>query len=402
MLRKLVYLSILGPERDEVEAAARLAPIRTLDGYGRFERPPPDAPSISAADAAKAAAPERRPGFYGAPDAPLAVNAVTLADRLAPLDIGAAKVAPYVADPPLRFGPAILAIALLLLVIDAIASLILSGKLRPAAAALALVLAPLAGGDRARAGPLDAPIDVKVEDAALKTRLAFVRTGDPEVDRIAERGLKGLTEELIRRTAIEPAAPVAVDPQTDDLSVYPLLYWPIVAGATAPSEEALANIENFMRYGGLIVFDTRDDERAVAGAETPERAALKDILGQLDIPPLTPLPKDHVLTRSFYLKVEDLPGRTRGEPVWVQAEGSANDGVTPLVIGGRDWASAWAVDDLGRPLRPMSGRGSCSNDAITVQECAFRAGINIAMVAYTGNYKADQVHTPILLKRLER
>ena len=27
-----------------------------------------------------------------------------------------------------------------------------------------------------------------------------------------------------------------------------------------------------------------------------------------------------------------------------------NDGVTPVVIGGNDWASAWATDDNGIPL----------------------------------------------------
>ena len=66
-----------------------------------------------------------------------------------------------------------------------------------------------------------------------------------------------------------------------------------------------------MRFGGLIVFDTRDDERAVAGTETPEREALQAILRRLDIPPLTPLPPDHVLLRSFYL-LPDLPGWSRG------------------------------------------------------------------------------------------
>ncbi len=33
---------------------------------------------------------------------------------------------------------------------------------------------------------------------------------------------------------------------------------------------------------------------------------------------------------------------------------------------------------------------------------AMRAGVNMAMVAFTGNYKLDQVHTPILLERLGR
>ena len=208
-------------------------------------------------------------------------------------------------------------------------------------------------------------------------------------------GLAALGRELIRRTAIEPAPPIGIDIETDDLSVYPMLYWPIVAGVPAPSEAALSNIETFMRFGGLIVFDTRDDERAVAGLETPERAALREILSQVDAPPLAPLPEDHVLTRSFYL-LKDLPGRMRNNVVWVQSQGTANDGVTPLIIGGRDWAGAWAADDFGRPLRPMARGGE------RAREMSYRAGINIVMVAFTGNYKSDQVHTPILLERLGR
>ncbi|MEE2690934.1 MAG: DUF4159 domain-containing protein [Pseudomonadota bacterium] len=394
MLRKLTFLSALGPTRGESAVEARLAPIRTLDGFGRFERPAPDAASITARQAADGAAPGRPPGFYGAPEAPVAVNAVAPAFRFAPLAVTGARIAAYSVEPPTRLAPPIFVAALLLLLIDALATLFLSGRLRFAAAALALIFV-LPSPDVA-AQPLDAPIDARAEAAALTTRLAYVRTGDPDVDRLSEAGLAALSRELYRRTSVEPAPPTAVDPETDDLSVYPMIYWPMVAGAQAPSDAALANVENFMRFGGLIVFDTRDDERAVAGLETPERAALKEILGQIDVPPLMPLPPDHVLTRSFYL-LDDLYGRMRNNPVWVQAaEGGPNDGVTPLIIGGRDWAGAWATDRFGAPMRPIARGGE------RARELAFRAGINIVMVAFTGNYKSDQVHTPILLERLGR
>lgn len=393
MLRKLTFLSVLGPDRAEAETEARLAPLRVLDGFGRFERPAPDLASVTAREAAMGPAPGRPPGFYGAPEAPLAINAVGPDDPFEPLAVSGVPVAPYAEAPPVRFAPPLFVAALILLLIDALATLFLAGRLRFAAAALALVaLAPM---DGTRAQPLDAPIDSKAREAAIATRLAYVQTGDPETDRLSEAGLAALSRELYRRTAVEPASPTPVDPETDDLSVYPMLYWPVVAGAAAPSETALANIENFMRFGGLILFDTRDDERAVAGVETPERAALRDILGQIDVPPLTPLAQDHVLTRSFYL-LDDLPGRMRGNPVWVQSHGEANDGVTPLIIGGRDWAGAWATDSFGRPLRPIPRGGE------RTREMAYRAGINIVMVAYTGNYKSDQVHTPILLERLGR
>lgn len=395
MLRKLTFLSALGPAREEAQAEARLAPLRALDGFGRFERPKPDAAGILAREAPLGAAPGRPPGFYGAPEAPVAVNAVAANFSFEPLDAPAARIAPYADAPPVRLAPPLFIAALALLLADALATLLLSGRLRFAAAAVAAAVLAIPAPDAA-AQPLDPPIDQKTLAAALTTRLAYVRTGDPELDRLSEAGLAALSRELFRRTSVEPAAPVAVDPETDDLSVYPMLYWPIAVGARAPSEAALANIENFMRFGGLILFDTRDDERAIAGLETPERAALREILAQIDVPPLTPLPREHVLTRSFYL-LDDLHGRMRNNPVWVQAATDGpNDGVTPLIIGGRDWAGAWATDRFGQPMRPVARGGE------RARELSYRAGINIVMVAFTGNYKSDQVHTPILLERLGR
>jgi hypothetical protein len=73
-----------------------------------------------------------------------------------------------------------------------------------------------------------------------------------------------------------------------------------------------------------------------------------------------------------------------------------NDGVTPVVIGGNDWASAWAVDSTGAPLLPV-GRGAAGDEQ---REYAYRFGINLIMHVLTGNYKSDQVHVPALLERL--
>jgi hypothetical protein len=199
---------------------------------------------------------------------------------------------------------------------------------------------------------------------------------------------------LARRTSLEPGTPAAIDLEADDLSVYPFLYWRVLPAAAPPSEAALANVENFMRFGGLVIFDTADDERALPGVSTPEQEALRAILTRLDAPPLTELPADHVLKRSFYL-LDDLPGRADRNPVWVQALSGANDDVTPLIIGGRDWAGAWAAGEFGDPLKPMRG-------GTRARELAYRAGVNMAMVAFTGNYKSDQVHTNALLKRIER
>jgi hypothetical protein len=73
-----------------------------------------------------------------------------------------------------------------------------------------------------------------------------------------------------------------------------------------------------------------------------------------------------------------------------------NDGVTPVIIGGNDWAAAWAVDGTGAALYPV-GRGLAGQDQ---RELAYRFGINVVMHVLTGNYKSDQVHVPALLERL--
>ncbi len=398
MLRRLTFLSELGPEAVEDGADALYPPLRLLNGEGRLTRPDDSARAISAADLELAPSPMRAPGFYGAPEAPLALNAVSADAPFEPIAVPGVATALYEAAPPAALSPPLYLIALVLLLADGVLALALSGRLgwrgAAAAALMAFSIAPLSP-NQAAAQPLDPPIETRTMEAALSTRLAFIQSGDPSIDRLAEQGLAALSRELYRRTAVEPAAPDSVDPDTDDLSVYSFLYWPIAPNAPTPSDAALANIENFMRFGGLLVIDTRDDERAVSAGSTPEGAALQRILGALDIPPLTPVDNKHVLTRSFYL-LDTLNGRANNNPVWVEADSSgSNDGVTALIIGGRDWAGAWATDSFGRPVRPRGAGGGPR-----ARELAYRAGVNMVMVAFTGNYKSDQVHTPILLERL--
>ena len=138
------------------------------------------------------------------------------------------------------------------------------------------------------------------------------------------------------------------------------------------------------------------------GSATQSKA-LSRLIGQLDVPPLEPVPETHVLTKSFYL-MRDFPGRWDGGTLWVEAqpEGEADrsersrrtDGVSSIVVTSNDLASAWALDEHNRPLYATVPGGEVQ------REMAFRAGVNLVMYALTGNYKADQVHVPALLERL--
>jgi hypothetical protein len=133
--------------------------------------------------------------------------------------------------------------------------------------------------------------------------------------------------------------------------------------------------------------------------------ALRAILSSLDIPELEPVPRDHVLTKTFYL-LKDFPGRFNGGQLWVEALPAANedeppsrparagDGVSSIIITSNDLAGAWALHQDGQPMLPLVSAEPRQ------RELAFRAGVNIVMYTLTGNYKADQVHVPALLERL--
>jgi len=248
--------------------------------------------------------------------------------------------------------------------------------------------------------------DPRLIRAADEVALAYVVTGDAEVDKASDAGLRGISRVMTDRTTVEPGEPIGIDLDRDDLSLLTFLYWPVTDSQPMPGPQAYVRLNHFLRSGGMILFDTRDGD--IAGLGGPNgSAALQRLAAPLDIPPLAPIPTDHVLTRSFYL-LHDFPGRYQGLEVWAEAppagaeaaEGvpfrSLNDGVSPVIIGGNSWAEAWAIGDNGMPLFSV-GSGL---EGEHQREMAYRFGVNLIMYVLTGNYKSDQVHVPALLERL--
>jgi hypothetical protein len=236
-----------------------------------------------------------------------------------------------------------------------------------------------------------------VVQATSELRLAYIRTGVDDVDAESRDGLAGLNQILNRRTAVETADPMAVDVETDELIFFPLLYWPVTADQPAPSAQAVERINRYIETGGTILFDTRDAGDGTPGtygsaAQSAER--LKTLVAGVKIPPLVPIPPDHVLTKSFYL-MHEFPGRWNNGQLWVEpAEDRVNDGVSSVIVGGNDWAGAWAIDGDGHPEYAVVPGGEQQ------REMAMRFGVNLVMYVLTGNYKSDQVHVPAILERL--
>ncbi|MBV8575064.1 MAG: DUF4159 domain-containing protein, partial [Acetobacteraceae bacterium] len=335
--------------------------------------------------------PKHPPGLYGPENGRQALNlGGTLAALQASPVVAGASVGPlFAAGKERALGPWLLGAALVLMAIDLLLSLVLRGLLRrrAVAAAVALLLVSLGTPSGARAGA-----DTN-SSPALSTRLAYIVTGDDQVDGVSQAGLAGLSEYVNRRTAATLVEPDAVVPGRDDLSFYPLLYWPITTNAQPLAANAAAALNEYMSRGGIILIDTRDSGSG-AGFAPGTDAALQRVAQGLVIPPLAPLTTEHVLARAFYL-LQDFPGRYTGESVWVQRDQDrTNDSVSPVIIGGDDWASAWAVDSSGRnPYAVIPG-------GARQRTIAYRFGVNLVMYALTGNYKGDQVHVPAILERL--
>jgi len=301
-------------------------------------------------------------------------------------------------------GAWFLVAALTLLAVDILVALSISGKLRggPIVALACVVMVGLSAEDLAAQTAQDRAIQ-----ATRDVVLAYVKTGDVAQDEISHAGLTGLSLALNQRTSIEPVSPMGISLGSNELAFYPLLYWPITLGQNRPNVDELRKLNRYIKGGGMILFDTRDSEIALFGKSTKEGRLLQEIAAGLNLPPISPIVQDHVLTRSFYL-LQEFPGRSARGTIWVEAPQSSehaiegmpfrnlNDGVTPVVIGGNDWAAAWAVDKAGQPLLPI-GRGMSGERQ---REIALRFGINLIMHVLTGNYKSDQVHVPELLKRL--
>ncbi|MBX4973452.1 DUF4159 domain-containing protein [Rhizobium lentis] len=417
MLRHLLQISRSGGVTSETRGNARvsetLPPFRMLTAKGALVSETGSArPLIPKAE--PTANFDNPPGLYGSEDGFTSLNVLPEEAELKPLDATGTNAVRegLIGGESWSAKPALFFVAFLLLLADSLIVLFMNGafsRLRPAGRTAALIAIAVAAGFLAQPGTLHADDSQPGDDLILQrldnTHLAYVVTGEQDVDNISERGLEGLTQFLTFRTTLEPAPPVGLDLTKDELAFYPIIYWPISATAPMPSSAAISRIDAYMRNGGTVLFDTRDQISALdnGGNVSTNGQRLQQILANLDIPPLEPVPSDHVLTKSFYL-LSSFPGRYAGSALWIEARqggrepseksAATADGVSPILITGNDFAGAWAVDANGVPMLPTVPSDEAQ------REYAYRAGVNIMMYMLTGNYKTDQVHVPDLLERL--
>lgn len=126
------------------------------------------------------------------------------------------------------------------------------------------------------------------------------------------------------------------------------------------------------------------DSIVCAGAQQRGRPA-QTMLSGIDIPPLEQVTQEHVADAGVSFAAQ-FPATAGG-----------------AIVGGervRGFVTRWSGGDLHRRWRLGERLVWTSGVSDRQRELSLRFGVNMVMVALTGNYKADQVHVPALLERM--
>lgn len=381
-----------------ISSVTHLDPILIMDGQGNLSAPKASDEPLSIEKIDQFIPDSKHPpGLYGRGAIQFALNlgnALPRLNAITTLPLGAEKKL-YEGTYEIDLMPYLLWLALLLFSIDWLAMIFIVGGMNFRNLNIAknflkhgiIIIAFLL--------PTSSHAQTSEEQKyALGLYLAYIESGDPSIDSTSRNGLESLAATLAKRTSVEPQGAVGLDPEHDELSFFPILYWPITSSQKSLSGKAYRNIQNYLDHGGTILFDTRDESIRTNGRlpDTENAQILRQITSSLTIPPLAPIAEDHVLSRSFYL-LKTYPGALTDGTIWLEDnKDNGRDGVSSVLIGSNDWARAWAQSETGGSMRFYGAR----ND----NEMALRFGVNLVMYALTGNYKADQVHIPHILERL--
>lgn len=374
--------------------AGTLTLWRAFNTQGDLIAAPPAAQPLTLSTLSTMTATIHHPaGLYGPIHGTHALNLGDNAPPLAPAPLFGTPITSNGLQTHTPLAPFALLVGLCVLLIDMLLSLYRRGLLRRHAM-LSAIFFVMSSAAISPSHADDTP-NANAPPGALETHLAYIETGNTEIDNVSRMGLQGLSDYTSTRSSALLGSPIGVQPGRDDLAFYPLLYWPITTDIqTDPARTKALN--SFMEHGGILLIDELGAGTDIDPGHTNAiRDALKRATDGLMVPPLAKLNDQHVLSHTFYLMHGNYPGRIAGQPVYVAQTGDeANDGVSPVVIGNAGWAYAWAIDNTGNhPYATIPG----GEEQRTI---AYRFGVNMIVYALTGSYKSDQAHYPEMLHRL--
>jgi hypothetical protein len=195
--------------------------------------------------------------------------------------------------------------------------------------------------------------------------------------------LRRLAWEIGRRTSIAAELEsMVLRPEDPRLFFHPFLVLAGRDGFRLPGEAGITNLRRHLTYGGTLLIDATEGGEGSA-FDRSARALVEQVLPGR---PFRPIPRDHVLFKSFYL-LDGPSGRIIRRPY---LEGVMTDDRFAVIYSHNDLLGAFARDDLGMWEIEVEQRQ---------REMAFRLGVNLVMYSMCLDYKDDQVHIPFILKR---
>lgn len=191
--------------------------------------------------------------------------------------------------------------------------------------------------------------------------------------------------EVIQTTSVE-AHPDAVQVEPEDPALFEHPFSVLIGDGELPplSDAAIEQLRRYLAYGGFLLLD--DATGTAGGAFARSAKRLTERL--FPTRPMSPLPGDHSIFRSFFLLDRPL-GRVAVSEV---LEGITVGPVTPLVLCPNDLSGALHRAEDGRNRFPVVPGGE------EQRREALKLGINLVLYSLTSNYKHDQAHVAELMR----
>jgi hypothetical protein len=197
--------------------------------------------------------------------------------------------------------------------------------------------------------------------------------------------MRKLASELRLRTRLEPARePSTVRATAKELFDTPFLYVAGEGGLPPLGSRAEAKLRLFVDLGGLILFDSAD-----GGTDLGFERDVGQLVGRMSPGSvLSPVARDHVLFRSFYM-IDTPLGRTSTHDSML---GLQEEGRLKVLLMRNDLGGAFATRPDGLFAH------ACVPGGAAQREWAFRLGVNILLYATCTDYKADRAHVETLMR----
>ena len=215
------------------------------------------------------------------------------------------------------------------------------------------------------------------------TQLEYNGSWDPR-----PRDYKRLMSAIELRTSIIASYERKTLKLTDtDLFNYPFLYMAGDERFEPFSDEERRRLRKYLKLGGTLLIDDASGTDT-SQFDTQIREELKRILPE---DPLSRLPQDHVVYKTFYL-LYSASGRVIINP-YLEGVTFTDEDRTAVFYSRNDLGGAWSEDEFGK------WEFECLPGGESQRELAFRLGINLVLYTLTGNYKEDQIHVPFIKRR---